>query len=58
MKVALKAAGTAVASCAAHGWVVITTVVDPAGLVIIQLRGEHVHRRTALGHQPSLKLDD
>ena len=41
MKVALKAAETAVASCAAHGWDVTATVVDPAGLVIVQLRGDH-----------------
>jgi uncharacterized protein GlcG (DUF336 family) len=41
MKVALKAAEAAIASCAPHGWVVTTTVVDPAGLVIVQLRGDH-----------------
>lgn len=41
MKVALKAAETAVASCAAHGWDVSASVVDPAGLVIVQLRGDH-----------------
>jgi uncharacterized protein GlcG (DUF336 family) len=41
MKVALKAAETAVDSCAAHGWDVTATVVDPAGLVIVQLRGDH-----------------
>lgn len=41
MKVALTAAETAVASCAAHGWDVTATVVDPAGLVIVQLRGDH-----------------
>jgi uncharacterized protein GlcG (DUF336 family) len=41
MKVALKAAETAIDSCAAHGWDVTATVVDPAGLVIVQLRGDH-----------------
>jgi uncharacterized protein GlcG (DUF336 family) len=41
MKVALTAAETAVASCAAHGWDVTATVVDPAGLVMVQLRGDH-----------------
>jgi uncharacterized protein GlcG (DUF336 family) len=41
MKVALKAAETAVDSCATHGWDVTATVVDPAGLVIVQLRGDH-----------------
>jgi uncharacterized protein GlcG (DUF336 family) len=41
MKVALKAAEAAVDSCAAHGWDVTATVVDPAGLVIVQLRGDH-----------------
>ena len=41
MKVALKAAETAVASCAAHGWDVTASVVDPAGLVIVELRGDH-----------------
>ena len=41
MKVALTAAETAIDSCAAHGWDVTATVVDPAGLVIVQLRGDH-----------------
>lgn len=41
MRVALKAAEAAVASCATHGWDVTATVVDPAGLVIVQLRGDH-----------------
>ena len=41
MKVALKAAETAIDSCAAHGWDVTATVVDPAGLVIVELRGDH-----------------
>jgi uncharacterized protein GlcG (DUF336 family) len=41
MKTALRAAETAVASCATHGWDVTATVVDPAGLVIVQLRGDH-----------------
>jgi uncharacterized protein GlcG (DUF336 family) len=41
MKVALKAAETAVASCAARRWGGTATVVDPAGLVIVQLRGDH-----------------
>jgi uncharacterized protein GlcG (DUF336 family) len=41
MKVALKAAETAIASCAARGWDVTASVVDPAGLVIVQLRGDH-----------------
>jgi uncharacterized protein GlcG (DUF336 family) len=41
MKVALKAAEAAIDSCAAHGWDVTASVVDPAGLVIVQLRGDH-----------------
>ncbi|WP_158932480.1 heme-binding protein [Acidisphaera sp. S103] len=41
MKVALKAAQTAIDSCATHGWDVTASVVDPAGLVIVQLRGDH-----------------
>jgi uncharacterized protein GlcG (DUF336 family) len=41
MRVALKAAESAIDSCAAHGWDVTATVVDPAGLVIVQLRGDH-----------------
>jgi uncharacterized protein GlcG (DUF336 family) len=41
MKVALKAAETAVASCAAQGCDVTASVVDPAGLVIVELRGDH-----------------
>jgi uncharacterized protein GlcG (DUF336 family) len=49
MKLALKAAETAVASCAAHGWVVTATVVDPAGLVTVRLRGDHAHQKDCLG---------
>jgi uncharacterized protein GlcG (DUF336 family) len=49
MKVALKAAETAVASCAADGWVVTATVVDPAGVVIVPLRGDHAHQKDRLG---------
>jgi uncharacterized protein GlcG (DUF336 family) len=41
MKTALKAAEAAITSCAKHGWDVTATVVDPAGLVIVQLRGDH-----------------
>ena len=41
MRVALKAAETAIESCAVHGWDVTASVVDPAGLVIVQLRGDH-----------------
>jgi uncharacterized protein GlcG (DUF336 family) len=41
MKVALKAAEAAVDSCKARGWDVTATVVDPAGLVIVELRGDH-----------------
>jgi uncharacterized protein GlcG (DUF336 family) len=41
MKVAVKAAEAAIDSCAAHGWDVTATVVDPAGIVIAQLRGDH-----------------
>jgi len=41
MKVALKAAEAAIDSCAKHGWDTTATVVDPAGLVIVQLRGDH-----------------
>ena len=50
MKVALKAAETAVDSCATHGWDVTATVVDPAGLVIVQLRGDQ--QRSTLRTRP------
>jgi len=41
MRVALKAAERAVASCAARDWDVTATVVDPDGRIIVQLRGDH-----------------
>jgi uncharacterized protein GlcG (DUF336 family) len=41
MRLAVKAAEAAIDSCATHGWDVTATVVDPAGLVIAQLRGDH-----------------
>jgi uncharacterized protein GlcG (DUF336 family) len=41
MRVAVKAAEAAIDSCATRGWDVTATVVDPAGLVIAQLRGDH-----------------
>jgi uncharacterized protein GlcG (DUF336 family) len=41
MDLALQAAQTAVKACAAHGYAVSAAVVDTAGLVIVQLRGDH-----------------
>jgi len=41
MNLALKAAQTAVQSCAEKGYPVNAFVVDTSGLVIIQLRGDH-----------------
>ncbi len=41
MKLALEAAQVAVQSCGEHGWPVNAFVVDTAGLVIVQLRGDH-----------------
>ena len=46
MNVALKGAETAVASCAAHSWDLTATVVDPAGLVIVEFRGDHATANT------------
>jgi uncharacterized protein GlcG (DUF336 family) len=41
MSMALDAAKAAVAACAAQGYAVNAFVVDSAGLVIVQLRGDH-----------------
>jgi uncharacterized protein GlcG (DUF336 family) len=41
MDLALEAAQTAVKSCATHGYAVSAVVVDTAGLVTVQLRGDH-----------------
>ena len=41
MKLALEAAEVAVQTCNGRGWPVNAFVVDTAGLVIVQLRGDH-----------------
>src|ERR1700743_1423570 len=46
MKLALEAAQVAVQSCGEHGWPVNAFVVDTAGLVIVQLRGDHATAHT------------
>jgi hypothetical protein len=49
----MKVAPKALASRAAHGWVVTATVVDLADLVIVQLRGDYAHRKDRLGTTPA-----
>jgi uncharacterized protein GlcG (DUF336 family) len=41
LKLAVQAAQVAVQTCGERGWPVTATVVDSAGLVIAQLRGDH-----------------
>jgi hypothetical protein len=56
MKVALKAAETAVASLRRARLGGHCHVVDPAGLVIVQLRGDHAHQKDRLGATARVRL--